>query len=59
MSSTNNGMLLKYDADWTYTGVFAEGNATRAGAMVLIPAPGTAVGLCAMFAAAACRRRRR
>lgn len=56
VSSTNNGMLLRYDADWAYLGVFAQGDATRAGAMVLVPAPASLMLLPAV--ALGCRRRR-
>ncbi|MEO0483191.1 MAG: hypothetical protein AAF138_06165 [Planctomycetota bacterium] len=58
VSSTNNGKLLKYDADWQYLGVFAEGNATRAGAMVLVPAPSTAMLALAGVGSVFARRRR-
>lgn len=56
VSSTNTGTLLKYDADWSYVGVFATGNATRAGAMVLVPAPASITVLPVMLIS--CRRRR-
>ncbi|MEL7472725.1 MAG: hypothetical protein AAGK04_05345 [Planctomycetota bacterium] len=56
VSSTNNGLLLRYDADWIYTGIFAQGNATRAGAMVLVPSPG--LGMVAAFGGVWATRRR-
>ncbi|MEO1006997.1 MAG: GC-type dockerin domain-anchored protein [Planctomycetota bacterium] len=41
VSSALNGTLLRYDEAWGYIGVFAEGDAVRSDAMVLVPAPGT------------------
>lgn len=58
VSSTLTGQLLRYNSDWEYEGVFAEGNATRAGAIVLVPAPGAAGSAAIVGVGAAVRRRR-
>ena len=61
VSSTNNGLLLRYSADWQYQGVFAQGNQTRAGALILVsdPIPGPSAGAVLALAGALAVRRRR
>ncbi|MEM0982747.1 MAG: hypothetical protein AAGI17_02225 [Planctomycetota bacterium] len=56
VSSTLNGSLLKYDEDWDYVGVFAQGDAIRAGAILLVPSPATGAAFLPVLALT--RRRR-